>query len=175
MNEPREEEKRTTLGLYVTAAEAYEKWKCAQETVKIIDVRTPEEYAFVGHPEMVWNVPLFFVTYWRKDGKTEHGVKKNPDFLSEVGKFADQTHTLLLMCRSGGRSAMAVNELAAAGFTKVYNITDGMEGDKVKDPENVYSGKRMMNGWKNSGMPWTYTLDPEKIMLAEGTSKQTQP
>ena len=70
---------------------------------------------------------------------------------------------------------MAINVLAKAGFTNAYNITDGMEGSKVEDPENVYFGKRMKNGWKNSGMPWTYTLDPEKIMLAEGTSKQTLP
>jgi hypothetical protein len=71
------EGKRTTLGLYVTAAEAYEKWKAAPDKVNIIDVRTPEEFAFVGHPEMAWNIPLAFVTYQRKDGKTEHGVKWN--------------------------------------------------------------------------------------------------
>ncbi len=35
--------KQTTLGLYVTAAQAYEMWKAAPETVKVIDVRTPEE------------------------------------------------------------------------------------------------------------------------------------
>ena len=38
--------------LYVTAAQAYEIWKAAPDKVKVIDVRTPEEYAFVGHPEM---------------------------------------------------------------------------------------------------------------------------
>lgn len=38
------------------------------------------------------------------------------------------------MCRSGGRSAAAVNLLAGAGFTNVYNITDGMEGDKGGRP-----------------------------------------
>ena len=41
--------KQTTLGLYVTAAKAYEMWKAAPDKVKVIDVRTPEEYAFVGH------------------------------------------------------------------------------------------------------------------------------
>ena len=45
------ENKQTTLGLYVTAAEAYQMWKVDPERVKIIDVRTPEEYAFIGHPE----------------------------------------------------------------------------------------------------------------------------
>ncbi|MCP3896128.1 MAG: hypothetical protein GY706_16090 [Bacteroides sp.] len=49
-----------------------------------------------------------------------------------------------------------------------------MEGDKVNDPESVFDGKRMKNGWKNSGLPWVYDIDPEKIILLEGASKQTQ-
>jgi len=28
----------------------------------------------------------------------------------------------------------------------------------------------MKNGWKNSA-PWVYTIDPEKIILEEGTAK----
>ena len=101
--------KQTTLGLYVTAAQAYEKWKAAPDKVKLIDVRTPEEYAFIGHPEMAWNIPLAFVTYQRKNGKTEYGPKMNPDFVAEVKTIAGPTDTLLVMCRSGDRSAMAVN------------------------------------------------------------------
>jgi len=165
--------KQTTLGLYVTAAQAYEMWKAAPDKVKVIDVRTPEEYAFIGHPEMVWNIPFAFVTYQRKDGKTEYGPKMNPDFVAEVKTIAGLTDTLLVTCRSGGRSAMAVNKLAAAGFKNVYNIIDGFEGDKVTDPESVFYGKRMRNGWKNSA-PWIYDIDPEKIILEEGASKQTQ-
>jgi len=69
---------------------------------------------------------------------------------------------------------MAVNKLAAAGFKTVYTITDGMEGDTVEDLESVFHGKRMKNGWKNSGLPWIYSIDPEKIILLEGASKQTQ-
>ena len=166
--------KQTTLGLYVTAAQAYEMWKAAPDEVKVIDVRTPEEYAFVGHPEMVWNIPLAFVTYQRSAGRIEYGSKMNPGFVSLVQEVAKPTDTLLLMCRSGGRSAMAVNKLAAAGFKNVYNITDGMEGDKVEDSESVFHGKRMKNGWKNSGLPWVYTVDPEKIILLEGGSKQRE-
>ena len=165
--------KQTTLGLYVTAAQAYEKWKSAPDEVKVIDVRTPEEYAFIGHPEKAWNIPFAFVTYQRKDGKTEFGPKMNPDFVAEVTRIAGPNDTLLLMCRSGDRSAMAVNKLAAAGFTNVYTIIDGFEGDKVTDPESVFYGKRMRNGWKNSA-PWVYDIDPEKIILEEYASKQTQ-
>jgi rhodanese-related sulfurtransferase len=165
--------KQTTLGLYVTAAQAYEMWKTDPERVKIIDVRTPEEYAFVGHPDKVWNIPLAFVTYQRKNGITEYGPKWNTDFVAEVKKIAGPNDTLLIMCRSGDRSAKAVNELAAAGYKNAYTITDGFEGDKVDDPGSVFHGKRMRNGWKNSA-PWVYTIDPEKIILEEGASKQTQ-
>ena len=167
------ERKQTTLGLYVTAAQAYEKWKTAPDKVTLIDVRTPEEYAFVGHPDKAWNVPFAFVTYQRKDGKTEYGPKMNPDFVAEVKKLAGPTDTVLLMCRSGDRSAKAVNMLAEAGFKNVYTVIDGFEGDKVKDPESVFHGKRMRNGWKNSA-PWVYDIDPEKIILEEYASKQTQ-
>lgn len=162
--------KRTTLGLYVTAQEAYEMWKADSERVKIIDVRTPEEYGFIGHPEAAWNIPLAFVTYRRKDGKTEYGPKWNPEFLAEVKRIAGPADTLLVMCRSGDRSAMAVNQLAAAGVKNAYTVTDGFEGDKVDDLDSVFHGKRMRNGWKNS-VPWVYTIDPEKIILEEGGSR----
>lgn len=167
------ERKRTTLGLYVTAAEAYEMWLSAADTVKVIDVRTPEEYAFVGHPEMSWNIPIAFVTYQRKDSRFEYGSRMNPDFVAHVLEVAAPTDVLLVTCRSGGRSAMAVNALAAAGFKNVYNIVDGVEGDKVHDPDSVFDGKRMRNGWKNSA-PWVYSIDPEKVILDEGNTKQTQ-
>jgi rhodanese-related sulfurtransferase len=163
--------KQTTLGLYVTATEAYAKWKAAPEKVKVIDVRTPEEYAFIGHPEMAWNIPFAFVTYQRKNGRTEYGPKTNPEFVAEVQSIAGPTDTLLLFCRSGDRSAKAVNQLAAAGFKNVYTIIDGFEGDKVTDPDSVFLGKRMKNGWKNSA-PWVYTIDPEKIILEETSSKR---
>ena len=162
--------KQTTLGLYVTAAQAYEMWKAAPDRVKLIDVRTPEEYAFVGHAEMAWNIPYAFVTYLRKDGKTEYGPKLNPAFVDEVKRFTRPGDTLLVMCRSGDRSAKAVDLLAAAGIRDAYSVTDGVEGDKVTDPDSVFVGKRMKNGWKNSA-PWVYTLDPEKIILEEGASK----
>jgi len=92
-------------------------------------------------------------------------MKPNPHFLAEVKEWAQPDETILVMCRSGGRGAMAVNALAEAGFTKVYNIVDGMEGDMVGDPESAYFGKRMKNGWKNSGLPWTYDVDPEQMRL----------
>ncbi|MBK7711461.1 MAG: sulfurtransferase [Bacteroidales bacterium] len=160
-------EKQTTLGLYLTAREAYEKWKADPDKIRILDVRTPEEYLFVGHTEMALNIPLLFQSWEWDAGKNHFTMKPNPDFISLVKKIAGPTDTILVTCRSGGRSAKAVNKLAEAGFKNVYSITDGMEGDVIDDPESVFQGKRLKNGWKNSGIPWTYTVDPEKMFLPE--------
>jgi rhodanese-related sulfurtransferase len=66
--------------------------------------------------------------------------------------------------------ALAVNLLGRAGFKNVYNITDGMEGDVVKDPDGVFRGHRLVNAWKNSGLPWTYHIDPERMLLLRDLS-----
>jgi len=155
------ENKRTSLGHYVTAGEAYEMWKNDPDHVHIIDVRTPEEYVFVGHAEMARNLPLLFVKHQLNADINEFVLEPNPCFIPEVKRLFTPPDTLLVMCRSGDRSAMAVNALARAGFVNVYNITDGMEGDKVDDQGSAFHGKRMRNGWKNSGSPWTYNVNPD--------------
>jgi rhodanese-related sulfurtransferase len=160
------EKKQTTLGLYVTALEAYAKWRTDPDRVKIIDVRTPEEYYFFGHAEMARNIPVGFVTYQWDASKNEPVVAPNTEFVSRVKALFDLEDTILLVCRSGGRSALAVNALAKAGFENVYNIVDGMEGDKVDDHGSSYYGKRMKNGWKNSGIPWTYDVNPDLLWIA---------
>ena len=87
----------------------------------------------------------------------------------QIGELFKQPNDIILItCRSGGRSAIAVNMLAAAGYSNVYSITDGVEGDKVNDPESVFHGKRMKNGWKNSGLPYTYSIDPKLMRLQGG-------
>ena len=159
--------KQTELGLYVTAKEAYEMWKAEPEKVKILDVRTPEEYLFVGHPPMAWKVPIAIQTYEWDAGKGQFPMKPLSDFVSRVKEVAKPDDTLLVMCRSGGRSAIAVNLLAKAGFTHVYQILDGMEGDAIEDSDSVFAGQRLRNGWKNSGCPWTYNLTPERMVLSK--------
>jgi rhodanese-related sulfurtransferase len=159
------ERKQTSLGLYVPSEEAYDMWKADPERVHIIDVRTPVEYVFVGHAEMAINIPLLFVKHeWNAETK-EFAVEPNPDFIPRVKSLFKPTDTLLIMCRSGDRSAMAVNELIKAGFVNVYNIIDGMEGDKVDDPGSPHHGKRIRNGWKNCGAPWTYDVNPEQTCM----------
>ena len=159
--------KQTALGLYVTAKEAWEKWKAEPEKVMVLDVRTPEEYLFVGHPTMAWKIPIATQSYEWDAGKAKFPMKLLPDFVSRVKEVAKPDDTIFVMCRSGGRSAMAVNQLAEAGFKDVYQILDGMEGDAVEDPDSVFLGQRLKNGWKNSGCPWTYKLTTDRMVLSK--------
>jgi rhodanese-related sulfurtransferase len=92
-------------------------------------------------------------------------MKALTDFVSRVKENAKPDETLMLMCRSVARSTIAVNMLAKSGFTKVYNNYDGMEVDTVSENESIFKGRRMVNGWKNSGCPWTYKLTPEHMLL----------
>ena len=62
--------------------------------------------------------------------------------------------------------------LPRLALRRVCNIIDGFEGDKVKDPESVYHGKRMRNGWKNSAT-WTYHLDPQLVWIPTGEELDT--
>jgi len=164
-------ERQTALGLYVTAKEAYDLWQEDPEGVKVLDVRTPEEWVFTGHAPMATNIPFALQTYEWDPEKKSLRWELNPDFVAAVKAWARPDDTILLSCRSGGRAAMAINILAAAGFTKAYNVLDGMEGSRVNDPDSVFNGTRMKNGWKNSGLPWTYDIDPERMLLPARQSR----
>ena len=159
------EGKKTVLGLYVTAEQAYEKWKAAPDKIKIIDVRTPEEYLFVGSPEMAWKIPVAVQSYVWDAEKKQFPMKPLLDFVSRVQTIAKPDDTIMVMCRSGGRSAIACNLLAQAGFQNVYNIIDGMEGDANADSDSVAQAQPLKDGWKNSGCPWTKKLTPERMVL----------
>ena len=158
-------EKQTALGLYVTAKEAYAKWHAAPEQVKILDVRTPEEYLFVGSPEMAWKIPVIAQSYEWDAAKEKFPMKLLPDFVARVQTVAKPDDIILVTCRSGGRSAIACNLLAQAGFKNVYNIIDGMEGDANGDSASVAQAQPLKDGWKNSGCPWTKKLTPERLVL----------
>jgi rhodanese-related sulfurtransferase len=165
------ETNRTSLGLYVTPQEAYEMWKADPDGVHILDVRTFEEYVFGGHVESAQNIPLLFPRFDPQGPATPGrppgcSGELNPDFVAEVKQVCQPDDVILVMCSSGGRAAMAVNVLAQAGFTRVYNIIHGFEGDKVGDPGSAYYGKPMRNGWKNAGLPWGYSFDPELMWIA---------
>ncbi len=157
--------KQTIPGLYLTAREAYDRWKADPEKVIIIDVRTTEEYLFVGNPAMAWKIPFATQSYDWDKVKGKFPMHILPDFVFRVNQVAKPEDIIMVMCRSGGRSALAINLLTQAGFKELYNIIDGMEGDTVKETGSIFHGQRLVNGWKNSGCPWTYRLTPDRMIL----------
>ena len=120
---------------------------------------------------MAWKIPVAVQIYEWDPEKQKFPMKPLPDFVSRVEEVAKPDDTLMLMCRAGGRSAIAVNMLAQAGFKHAYTIVDGMEGDVVDDPASIFLGQRRKNGWKNSGCPWTDKLTPERMVLPKTVAK----
>ena len=144
----------------VTPFQAY-KMVMEDEHVFIVDVRTRPEYVLVGHPTIAYHVPVKFWT--GKHTSKGYGMTLNENFTADLKKrFNPETDTLIFMCRSGGRSCDASNIAASKSnwpTDKIYNMMGGFEGDKVKNESSVFNGKRMLGGWKNEGLPWTYNVD----------------
>ena len=169
-------ERQTSLGLYVTAKEAYDMWQADPEGVKILDVRTPEEFVFTGHPPMAWNIPFAFLAYEWSDEKKAFPWGLNKGFVEAVKERFEPDDTILVSCRSGGRAAMAINQLAAAGLHATPTTSStAWRAARSPIPDSVFDGMRMKNGWKNSGLPWTYDLDPEHMLLPERESGTLHP
>ncbi len=117
----------------------------------IVDVRTIAEYVFVGHPEMATNIPFLF---WNEN---KQKMVANENFIEDLKAKFRPEDTLILMCRSGGRSEKAMSLLKANGFENVLNMKHGFEGEKDT------KGYRSKNGWKNSGLPYTYNLNEDLV------------
>ena len=164
--------KQTTLGLYMTAQQAYDHTMKNMDKTLFVDVRTPSELNYLGAASVMdAHVPTVFMDSrtWN-DKKHRYTRMKNENFVADMDaalkkKGLTKDDTVILMCRSGKRSASAVNMLAKNGYTKVYSVVDGYEGDKVKEGDN--KGKRLKNGWKNSGLPWTYSLDKDYMYFTK--------
>jgi len=161
--------KRTKLGQYFSAQEAAGFVGSNASKTLFLDVRTPAELMFVGAPTMVdANVPYMVqpdFPAW-DDAKGTLKLENNSDFVSEVRRRMSEKglgpdSTVVLICRSGDRSASAANLLADAGLKNVYSVVDGVEGDLAKDGPKA--GQRAVNGWKNAGLPWSYSLDKKKM------------
>lgn len=138
-----------------------------------LDVRTTAEVTFLGMPMQAdASVPYMKETefpVW-DSVKGTFKLEPNPDFLPEVrrrltAKGLGPNDTVVLICRSGDRSAAAANLLAEAGFKHVYSVVDGFEGDLATDGPKA--GQRAVNGWKNAGLPWSYKLDKAKMYRME--------
>lgn len=154
--------KQTKAGLYVTAAEAVDLLK--DPDVLLVDIRSRAEVAFLGLPERADKHIPYMVMPMLASFDVEKGTYQleiNPDFPSQVEAFiqargATRDTPVILMCRSGTRSAKAADLLTDMGFTQVYSMIDGFEGDTSKD--GLHKGQRRVNGWRNAGLEWSYKI-----------------
>jgi len=162
--------KRTKLGLYLTPRQAHEMKTANPGGVALFDVRTRAEAMYVGWPgEADALVPFVehpeIMSDW-DDKRFMYKLEPNQDFLPEIerrlqAKGLGKDATIILICRSGDRSSKAADRLQVAGYSKVYSVAEGFEGDSAKD--GAQAGQRVVDGWKNAQLPWTYKLDKAKM------------
>jgi rhodanese-related sulfurtransferase len=166
---PKDPDAQTPGGLYLTAKEAGAMKSEQGDKVLFVDVREPIEIMFTGFTEMVdVNVPFMLVnpSQWNPK-KPVFLMEVNPDFAAGIEQALakrglGKETPVILMCRSGGdRGGPSARALDGKGYKAVYVVVDGFEGaTSTADPKAPW---RNVNGWKNSGWPWGYTLDREKL------------
>jgi rhodanese-related sulfurtransferase len=105
----------------------------------LIDVRSAEERKFVGQ------VPGAAHVAWA----TGTSLTRNPRFVRELEAKAGKDDVLLLLCRSGKRSALAAEVATKAGFAHVFNVLEGFEGEL-----NQSQQRGTADGWRFHGLPW---------------------
>lgn len=161
------EAKRTASGLHLTAPEAHAMKTAGGDKVLFLDVRTRGEFMFLGSPIVTdANIPYAEMDdppAWDAANK-RYKLSPNSDFAAAVAARLEKRGLgkdapIIVMCRSGDRSSRAADLLAKAGYTQVYSVLDGFEGDMGKQ------GRRDVNGWKNADLPWTYQMDESKAYL----------
>ncbi len=169
---PKDPKKQTPWGLYVDSQEAYQMKQELGDKVLFVDVRDPIEIMFTGFTDVVdVNIPFKLAnrSKWNKK-KPVYAMELNQNFEQEIAtalkkRGLNKDAPILLMCRSGGtRGAPSAKKLWGKGYKQVYVVTDGFEGGTLKKGEK--KNWRLKNGWKNSGLPWSYRLNREKMYVA---------
>ena len=129
----------------VSPTEAWQKLVTDPHAV-LVDVRTTAEWSYVGLPDLAQLGKPVHRLSWQLFPE----MQVNAGFLDAVkaaGIGPDQP--ILLLCRSGVRSAAAAKLLTQNGFTACYNIRDGFEG-----PGDADKHRGRVSGWKVEGLPW---------------------
>ena len=94
--------------------------RAAAGQLTIIDVRLPEEWAETGMPAGAVGISL----------QNPETLRARPGFVADVlHALRDHRDTpVAVICAAGTRSAVAAELLAEGGFTKVYDINEGVTG-----------------------------------------------
>lgn len=119
-------------------------WTLAQNgDAVLVDVRSGEERKFVGH------VPGSVHVAWASGTS----LTRNPRFVRELeAKLAPaggKDAVVLLLCRSGKRSALAAEAAQKAGFAHVFNVLEGFEGEL-----DAHQQRGSQDGWRFRHLPW---------------------
>lgn len=122
----------------LTPKEAYEVLRHAPGA-RLVDVRTRAELDWVGR--VPGAVEVEWVTY--------PGSQPNPHFAQQLRQQVDAEALVMFMCRSGVRSNAAAVAATQLGYTEIYNVLEGFEGDK--DPTGH---RNTVGGWRHAGLPW---------------------
>jgi rhodanese-related sulfurtransferase len=119
-----------------------------QKNAVLIDVRSTMEYEYVGHPLMAIHIPLKEPPDW--DTQQDFVVNARLALEQHLPEnSAINEIPVLMLCRSGKRSELGGEMLIKDGFTNVYNVLEGFEGDK---DDNGH--RNTINGWRYHGLPW---------------------
>lgn len=111
----------------------------SQGEALLVDVRTLEERKFVGH------VPGSLHVAWANGTS----LTRNPRFVRELEAKVGKNASILLLCRSGKRSALAAQAATQAGFTQAFNVLEGFEGEL-----DTHQHRGTQDGWRLHGLPW---------------------
>ena len=115
----------------------------------LVDIRSSMGFLFVGHPVGAVHVAWIDEPDW----------EVNPQFATEIRKLVlggaacdgeIGCAPVILICRSGKRSLEAGKVLLeGGGFTVVYHVAEGFEGEL--DDQHRRSN---VGGWRFRGLPW---------------------
>lgn len=171
-DQPADPANRTSWNLYLDSREAHDMKMKQGDKVLFIDVRDPTEIMFTGFTDVVdINIPFMIANRSRwNDKKSLYAMEINPAFETDIAatlakRGLDKTTPVILMCRSGGeRGAPSAKMLEGKGYQSVYVVVDGFEGSNIKDGER--KNWRLVNGWKNANLPWSYKLNKDKMYFS---------
>jgi rhodanese-related sulfurtransferase len=76
-------------------------------------------------------------------------MTRNPRFVRELEAKTGKNVNILLLCRSGKRSVLAAEAATKAGFSRVFNVLEGFEGE-IDDQQH----RGGSDGWRLHGLPW---------------------
>lgn len=109
-------------------------------SIVLVDVRSRAELELVGKVPQAKHIEWAFYP----------GMLANAEFATQLAQQVDKNLTVVFMCRTGGRSHNAAVVAHQLGFTNVYNMLEGFEGEA-----NNLQQRTLINGWKHAGLPWS--------------------